>query len=158
MRILIVEDEKNLANTLKKGLSEEGYSVDMAYDGEEGQFLAETEPYDIAILDITLPKIDGLSILGSLRKKGIKTPVLMLTARDTVSDKIKGLDTGSGMDKEVLERIFDRFYRADASRENIEGIGLGLSIAKNIVEKHQGRIEVKSEKAPYFLFTCLSCR
>lgn len=95
MRILVVEDEKALANNLKKGLSEEGYSIDVAYDGEEGGFMAETEPYDLIILDIMLPKADGITVLRNLRKQKIKTPVLMLTARDTVSDKIKGLDTGA---------------------------------------------------------------
>lgn len=104
MRILIVEDEKNLANTLKKGLSEEGYSADVAYDGEEGGFLAETEPYDLIILDIMLPKVDGLTILMNLRKQGIKTPVLMLTAKDTVLDKVKGLDTGAD---DYLTKPFD---------------------------------------------------
>lgn len=95
MRILVVEDEKALANNLKKGLSEEGYSIDVAYDGEEGGFMAETEPYDLIILDIMLPKADGITVLRNLRKQKIKTPVLMLTAKDTVSDKIKGLDTGA---------------------------------------------------------------
>lgn len=104
MRILIVEDEKNLANTLKKGLSEEGYSADVAYNGEEGGFLAETEPYDLIILDIMLPKVDGLTILMNLRKQGIKTPVLMLTAKDTVLDKVKGLDTGAD---DYLTKPFD---------------------------------------------------
>ena len=95
MRILIVEDEKALANNLKRGLSEEGYSADVAYDGEEGGFMAETEPYDLIILDIMLPKVDGFTVLKNIRKQKIKTPVLMLTARDAVSDKIKGLDTGA---------------------------------------------------------------
>lgn len=95
MRILIVEDEKALANNLRRGLSEEGYSADVAYDGEEGGFMAETEPYDLIILDIMLPKKDGIAVLKNLRKEGIKTPVLMLTAKDAVSDKIRGLDSGA---------------------------------------------------------------
>lgn len=95
MRILIVEDEKALANNLKKGFSEEGYSADVAYDGEEGGFMAETEPYDLIILDIMLPKVDGLTTLKNIRKLGITAPVLMLTAKDAVSDKIKGLDIGA---------------------------------------------------------------
>lgn len=95
MRILIVEDEKAIANNLKRGLSEEGYSADAAYDGEEGGFLAETEPYDLLILDIMVPKVDGLTLLKNIRKKGIKVPVLMLTAKDAISDKIRGLDTGA---------------------------------------------------------------
>lgn len=104
MRILVVEDEKGIANNLKKGLSEEGYSVDAAYDGEEGQFMAETEPYDLLILDIMLPKIDGVTMLSSLRKGGVNTPVLMLTAKDTVSDKVRGLDTGAD---DYLTKPFD---------------------------------------------------
>lgn len=104
MRILVVEDEKALANNLKKGLSEEGYSIDVAYDGEEGGFMAETEPYDLIILDIMLPKADGITVLRNLRKQKIKTPVLMLTARDTVPDKIKGLDTGAD---DYLTKPFD---------------------------------------------------
>lgn len=104
MRILIVEDEKALANNLKKGLSEEGYSADVAYDGEEGGFMAETEPYDLIILDIMLPKADGITILRNLRKQSIKTPVLMLTAKDTLPDKIKGLDTGAD---DYLTKPFD---------------------------------------------------
>jgi heavy metal response regulator len=95
MRILIVEDEKSLADVLKKGLEEEEYAVDVAYNGEDGLFMAENEPYDLIILDIMLPIVDGMTILKKIRKAGIKTPVLMLTAKDTVTDKISGLDSGA---------------------------------------------------------------
>jgi len=95
MRILLIEDEKNLANIIKKGLQEEGYSVDVAYDGEEGLYMAENLPADVIVLDIMLPKLDGLTILKTIRGKGIKTPVVLLTAKDAVFDKIKGLDTGA---------------------------------------------------------------
>ncbi|MBI5682924.1 MAG: response regulator [Deltaproteobacteria bacterium] len=95
MRIILIEDQKALASIIKKGLQEEGYSVDAAYDGEEGLYLAENMPADVIILDIMLPKIDGIKILETIRKKGIKTPVLLLTAKDTTLDKIKGLDTGA---------------------------------------------------------------
>jgi len=95
MRILLIEDEKNLANIIKKGLQEEGYSVDVAYDGEEGLYMAENLPADVIVLDIMLPKLDGLTILKTIRGKGIKTPVILLTAKDAVLDKIKGLDTGA---------------------------------------------------------------
>ena len=95
MRILIVEDEKSLADIIKKGLEEEGYAVDVAYNGEEGLFMAENEPSDIIILDIMLPVIDGMTILKKIRKAGIKTPVLMLTAKDTIMDKVSGLDSGA---------------------------------------------------------------
>lgn len=95
MRILLVEDERRLANVVKKGLTEEGFAVDVAYDGEEGQYLAQSEEYDLIILDITLPKVDGITICKELRKKNIKTPILMLTARSTLEDKIFGLDSGA---------------------------------------------------------------
>ncbi len=95
MRLLIVEDEKSLADILKKGLEEEGYAVDVAYDGEDGLFKAENEASDLIILDIMLPVIDGITILKNVRQKGILTPVLMLTAKDTITDKITGLDGGA---------------------------------------------------------------
>lgn len=95
MRILIVEDEKSLVDIIKKGLEEEGYAVDVAYNGEDGLFMAENEPSDIIILDIMLPIVDGMTILKRIRKAGVKTPVLMLTAKDTVMDKVSGLDSGA---------------------------------------------------------------
>jgi DNA-binding response OmpR family regulator len=95
MRILIVEDEKSLADIIKKGIEEEGYAVDVAYNGEEGLFMAENEPSDLIILDIMLPVIDGMTILKRIRKAGINIPVLMLTAKDTIMDKVSGLDSGA---------------------------------------------------------------
>jgi len=95
MRVLIVEDEKDLAAIIKMGLEEEGYVVDMAHDGEEGLYMALNYPLDAIILDIMLPVVDGLTLLSTIRKKGIKTPVLLLTARDALMDKIDGLDTGA---------------------------------------------------------------
>ncbi len=95
MRILIVEDEKSLADILKKGLEEEGYVVDVAYNGEEGRYFAKNEPSDLMILDIMLPFVDGMTILREIRKRGVKTPVLMLTAKDTLTDKVAGLDAGA---------------------------------------------------------------
>jgi heavy metal response regulator len=95
MRILIVEDEKSLAEAIKKGLEEEDYAVDVAYNGEDGLFMAENEPADLIILDIMLPIIDGMTILKKIRKAGFKTPVLMLTAKDAITDKVSGLDSGA---------------------------------------------------------------
>lgn len=95
MRILFVEDELRLSAIIKKGLTEEGFAVDTAYDGEEGKYLAESESYDLIILDIMLPKIDGLTICRYLRSKHIKTPILLLTAKSTVEDKVAGLDSGA---------------------------------------------------------------
>lgn len=95
MRILVVEDEKKVASFIKRGLEEENFSVDMAYDGEEGLYMAESNPYDLILMDLMLPKMDGLSVIKELRGKGNKTPVLCLTAKDTVEDIVSGLDSGS---------------------------------------------------------------
>ena len=95
MRVLIIEDERKLSNIVRKGLIEEGFAVDQAFDGEEGQYLAESESYDLIILDVMLPKINGLDVCRSLRNKKITTPVLMLTAKTTVEDKVEGLNVGA---------------------------------------------------------------
>ncbi len=95
MRILVVEDEARLASIIRRGLVEAGYSVDNAYDGEEAQFMAEHTRYDAIVLDILLPKKDGLAVCSTLRKKRIAVPIIMLTAKDTVDDRIKGLDAGA---------------------------------------------------------------
>lgn len=95
MKILIVEDEKKLANILKKGFSESDFIVEVAFDGEEGLYMASEFEYDAIILDLSLPKIDGLEILNKIREKGKITPVLILTARSEISDKIKGLNIGA---------------------------------------------------------------
>lgn len=95
MRILIIEDERHLAKILKKGLGENGYIVDMCHDGEEGLYMAETNPFDAILLDILLPKMDGLTILNSLRSKNIGVPVLLLTAKGELEDRVKGLNTGA---------------------------------------------------------------
>jgi DNA-binding response OmpR family regulator len=95
MRLLVIEDEKDLAENLKKGLTEQGYAVDIALDGEEGSFMAETEPYDLIILDLMLPKMDGITICTNLREKGMNVPVLMLTAKSRIEDKVEGFNTGA---------------------------------------------------------------
>src|SRR3989344_4186679 len=95
MRVLLVEDERRLSGVLKKGLEEDGFAVDTAFDGEEGLFLAQSEDYDLVILDIMLPKLDGIEVSRRLRGQNLKTPVLMLTARSTVEDKVAGLDSGA---------------------------------------------------------------
>ena len=95
MKILIIEDEKNLAEILKKGLEENGFTIDLSFDGEEGLFMAETYPYDAVLLDILLPKVNGLTILNKLRAKEIDVPALMITAKGEVEDRIKGLNIGA---------------------------------------------------------------
>ena len=95
MRILVVEDDTNLNRQIKDALTEGGYAVDVAFDGEEGHFLGDTEPYDAVVLDIGLPQMDGLSVLEEWRRAGRAMPVLLLTARDRWSDKVQGIDAGA---------------------------------------------------------------
>ena len=95
MRVLLVEDEKALATALSKIMSKHNIAVDLSYDGEEGYYLAQKDIYDVIILDIMLPNKNGLEILRDLRALNKKTPVLFLTARDTVEDRVKGLDSGA---------------------------------------------------------------
>src|SRR5579872_2660510 len=95
MRILVIEDNHRLSSSLQMNLAHEGYSVDVAYDGQEGQDLAELTPYDVIILDILLPKKDGLEVCRDLRLRRVQTPILLLTARDSVDDRVRGLDCGA---------------------------------------------------------------
>jgi DNA-binding response OmpR family regulator len=95
MRILVVDDDRRLCGIIKRGLLEETYAVDVAYDGEEGEYMAEVNPYDLIILDIMMPKKDGIEMCRELRSKRINTPILMLTARDAVEDRVRGLDAGA---------------------------------------------------------------
>jgi heavy metal response regulator len=94
-KLLVVEDEKKVASFIKRGLEEEGFSVDVANDGEEGLFMAQSNGYDLILMDLMLPKLDGLSVVRTLRDKEVMTPVLCLTAKDTVDDIVSGLDSGS---------------------------------------------------------------
>ncbi|MBM3996048.1 MAG: response regulator transcription factor [Planctomycetes bacterium] len=95
MRVLLVEDHKPLLRALKRGLEEEGFAVDTAEDGEEADFKARGAGYDVVVLDLMLPKVDGLTLLRSWRKAGINMHILILTAKDTTEDKVRGLDLGA---------------------------------------------------------------
>jgi DNA-binding response OmpR family regulator len=153
MRILIVEDEKSLADIIKKGLEEEDYAVDVAYNGEDGLFMAENEPSDLIILDIMLPIVDGMTILRKIRKIGVKTPVLMLTAKDTLMDKVSGLDTGADdyltkpfLFEELLARIRALLRRTSETKTSMIEIGdLLINMATHEV-KRKGRDVLLSAK------------
>ena len=130
MRILIVEDEPTLGKQLKSTLEHNGYAVDLATDGEEGHFLGSTESYDAVILDLGLPEVDGLTVLDRWRKEGKVTPILVLTARDSWSDKVAGLDAGADdylakpfQTQELIARLRALIRRAsgNASSELIAG-------------------------------------
>ena len=95
MRILVLEDEKKLARFIQRALREDGHAVDLCHDGEEGGHLAVTEPYDVIVLDLALPRRDGMAILRDLREKKKNSAVLVLSARDAVQDRVRGLDQGA---------------------------------------------------------------
>ncbi len=95
MQILIVEDEKKLAHTLRRGLLEDNYAVDIAFDGEEALVKAEINEYDLIILDLMLPKVDGITVMKKIRRTNTGTPIIILTAKDSPEDKITGLDEGA---------------------------------------------------------------
>ena len=143
MRILLVEDEKKLSDVIKKGLIEEGYAVDQAFNGEEGLYLAESESYDVIILDIMLSKMDGMTVCKELRKKGIVIPVLMLTAKARVEDKVIGLNVGADdyLTKpfefiELKSRIHALIRRS--SQKPVSTISIGdieIDTVKRIVKK-----------------------
>ena len=95
MRILVIEDEHKIANSIKRGLEQENYAVDVAFDGSGGYDLASSEEYDCLVLDLMLPKMDGVAVCKKLRDENNHTPVLMLTAKAALSDKIEGLNSGA---------------------------------------------------------------
>ncbi|WP_063296288.1 MULTISPECIES: response regulator transcription factor [unclassified Pseudovibrio] len=130
MRMLIVEDDRDLNRQLSEALEDAGYVVDKAYDGEEGHFLGDTEPYDAVILDLGLPQMDGLSVLERWRRDGHSMPVLILTARDRWSDKVAGIDAGADdyvakpfHMEEVLARVRALVRRAAGLASNEISIG-----------------------------------
>jgi DNA-binding response OmpR family regulator len=104
MRVLVVEDQRNVARFIAKGLREQAYAVDVACDGEEGLAMTELTRYDVIVLDLMLPKVDGFEVCRTIRERGIQTPILMLTARDDKRARIEGLDTGAD---DYLVKPFD---------------------------------------------------
>jgi two-component system OmpR family response regulator len=94
VRILLVEDDKQTAMFISKGLRQEGFAVDCSSNGEEGLYFALTEPYDASVIDIMLPELDGLSLIDEMRRRGVQTPVIVLSAKSSVDDRIKGLQAG----------------------------------------------------------------
>jgi heavy metal response regulator len=154
MRLLVIEDEKKVASFIKKGLEEEHYAVDLAHDGEEGLYLTETNDYDLVILDLMIPKIHGWEVLKRIRAKRNKVPILVLTARDSVEDKVKGLDSGCDdyLTKpfafaELLARIRALLRREQTEKEPILRIAdLTLSLVTHKVARQGKEIELTSRE------------
>ncbi len=152
MRILLVEDDKKTASFIARGLKEAGYAVDHAVDGEEGLTLASFETYDAAIVDIMLPKLDGLSMITKMRAKRIGTPVLILSAKRSVEDRVKGLQRG-GDDylvkpfsfSELLARVQALIRRSNAAIEPtvLKAGDLTVDLLKHEVRRGSRRIELQ---------------
>ncbi len=155
MRILIIEDDLQTAMFISKGLKQEGFAVDLASDGEEGLYLATTEPYDTAIIDIMLPKRDGLSVIDAIREKGSKLPVIILSAKASVDDRIKGLQAG-GDDylikpfafSELVARIQALIRRANHAEEprTISIADLKMDIIRRKVFRNDIEIDLQPKE------------
>ncbi len=173
MRLLVVEDDPDLARQLETALRDAGYAVDVAYDGEEGHFLGDTEPYDAVVLDLGLPKMDGVTVLERWRRDGRTMPVLILTARDRWSDKVAGFDAGADdyvakpfYTEELLARLRALLRRAvgqaspelecgpvrvdtRAARVSVDGNPVKLTSLEyrllSYLMHHQGRVVSRSE-------------
>jgi DNA-binding response OmpR family regulator len=126
MRVLLIEDEKRMASFIARGLKEEHCAVDLAYDAEQGIYLAENNPYDLIILDVILPYESGIFVCENLRDKGIRTPILLLTAKNSVKDKVRGLDAGADdyltkpfAFEELMARVRALTRKNSATKQNV---------------------------------------
>lgn len=161
MKILIVEDEHLIANAIKKGLEQEHYTVDLAFDGEKGLDLASSGDYDLVLLDLMLPKMNGIEACRKLREQQIQTPILMLTAKSQIEDKIKGLNSGADdyltkpfAFEELLARIRALTRRPKNSASEIIVVGdLSLNLSTYEVTRQNKQISLSSKE--YSLLECL---
>jgi two-component system OmpR family response regulator len=155
MRLLLVEDDSKTASFILKGLVESGFVVDHAQDGEAGLHLALNEPYDSAVIDIMLPKLDGLTLIGEMRRRKINTPVIILSAKRSVDDRVKGLQNG-GDDyltkpfsfSELLARIQALIRRASGTMEptSLKVLDLSLDLLTREVIRGDKKIELPSKE------------
>jgi len=143
LRVLVVEDDPDLNRQLVTALTDGGYAVDSAKDGEEGYFLGETEPYDVVILDIGLPKMDGISILEQWRRAERNMPVIILTARDRWSDKVQGMDAGAD------DYVAKPFHMEELLARVRAQVRRSTGHAKNEIECGPLRLDTKSARVTY---------
>lgn len=156
MRLLLIEDEKRLSDALAHILKKHNYTVDVAYDGQSGELLAESNIYDLIILDRMLPVKDGLDLLKSIRNQGINTPVILVTARDTIEDRVQGLDAGADdylvkpfATEELLARL-----RALGRRGNEQMLGDRLNLGSLVLDPLQCEVVIGSETVKLTLKEC----
>jgi DNA-binding response OmpR family regulator len=154
MRILIIEDNHRLNNSLKTSLTEAGYAVDVAFDGPTGQELAEMTPFDAVVLDVMLPGKDGMAVCRDLRNQRISTPIIMLTAMDTVEDRVKGLDSGADdylvkpfSLSELQARLRALLRRDSSDKSGLLSVGdLTLNPALHEVKRAGQTIELRAKE------------
>jgi DNA-binding response OmpR family regulator len=161
MKILVIEDEHKIANSLKKGFEQESYATDVAYDGEEGYDLAFSEEYDVIVLDLMLPKMDGMEICKKLRGAGKQTPIIMLTARGELSDKVEGLNSGADdylvkpfAFEELLARV-RALARRPHEAKNSELKVKDLTLDTNTFSVKRGSKEIELSRKEYALLEYL---
>ena len=154
MRILVVDDDRRLTSIVRRGLEEEGYAVDVANDGEEAQYLGEVNDYDLILLDIMMPRVDGLAVCRALREMGREMPILMLTAKDAVADRVAGLDTGADdylvkpfAFDELLARVRALTRRNTTTRPPVlEAAGVALDTVTRRLMRDNQEIDLTSKE------------
>ena len=153
MKILIIEDDVKIVNFLKKGLEEESYSVDYSHNGEEGLYLASVNSYDLILLDIMLPLLDGIEVCKKLRVEDINTPIIMLTARDSIEDTIKGLDIGANdylpkpfSFSELLARIRVQLRAKDSTQTKLKIADLELDLLAKTAKRADDTINLTAKE------------
>ena len=140
MRVLVVEDDPDLSRQLVTALTDAGYAVDSATDGEEGYFLGETEPYDVVVLDVGLPKMDGISVLEQWRRANRNMPVIILTARDRWSDKVAGMDAGAD------DYVAKPFHMEELLARLRALVRRSAGLASNDITAGKVRLDIRSGK------------
>jgi len=161
MKVLVVEDEKKIAAFVRKGLEEQGFITDVCHEGNEGLSLATTHPYDVILLDVMIPGRDGLSILRQLREQKLKVPVILLTARSALNERIEGLNHGADdyltkpfYMEELIARIHAVLRRSNGqSSDLLEAGGLTVNLLTREVRRGSQRIELTTRE--FALLTCL---
>ena len=153
MKILIIEDDEKIVNFLKKGLEEESYSIDYSLNGDEGFYLASVNHYDLILLDIMLPIKDGIEVCQDLRKSKIQTPIIMLTAKDSIEDKIKGLDIGANdylakpfSFSELLARIRVQLRAKNSFETTLKIADLELDLLSKIAKRDHINIPLTAKE------------
>ena len=162
IRVLIVEDEPKVSSYVKRGLEEQGYAVDAVFNGRDALYWAGSTPYDLILLDILLPGLDGLSVCRELRQQGVRTPVLMLTARDSVDDRVAGLDAGADdylmkpfALRELLARVRALVRRGSAGEGRPVLRAADLSMDTNTHRVNRGDLAIMLTAKEYAVLECL---